>query len=59
MIACGSGAGKTLVPREVAPAKEAAAGGEIVRAEMVAAAELAVPLVVDVGVGDTWYDAKA
>ncbi len=31
---------------------------ELVRAEMGGVAELAVPLVVDVGIGQTWYDAK-
>ena len=42
-----------------APEKQAKAVGELVRAEMESAAELAVPLVVDVGIGPTWYDAKA
>jgi len=32
--------------------------GEMVRTEMAGVAELAVPLVVDVGTGRTWYDAK-
>ncbi len=32
--------------------------GEMVQAEMAGVAELAVPLVVDVGTGRTWYDAK-
>ena len=41
------------------PAGEAEAVGELVRAEMSGIAELAVPLVVDVGSGPTWYEAKA
>ncbi len=40
------------------PAAEAAAAGELVRAEMTGIAELAVPLVADVGSGPTWYEAK-
>jgi DNA polymerase-1 len=40
------------------PAGEAAAVGEMVRAEMTGTAELAVPLVADVGSGPTWYEAK-
>ena len=40
------------------PAGEAGAVGELVRAEMTGIAELAVPLVVDVGSGPTWYEAK-
>jgi len=42
-----------------APAAEADAVAALVRREMEGAAELAVPLVVEVGVGDTWSDAKA
>ncbi|KAB2950395.1 MAG: DNA polymerase I, partial [Thermoanaerobaculia bacterium] len=42
-----------------APEPEARAVGELVRAEMAGAAELAVPLEVEVGVGATWSDAKA
>ena len=41
-----------------APAGEAAAVAELVRGEMSGVAELAVPLVVDSGVGPTWFDAK-
>ncbi len=41
------------------PAGEAEAAGELVRSEMAGIAELAVPLVVDVGSGRTWYAAKA
>ncbi|HSM13675.1 MAG TPA: DNA polymerase I [Thermoanaerobaculia bacterium] len=41
-----------------APAAEAGAVGELVRAEMCGAAELDVPLVVDVGAGATWSEAK-
>jgi DNA polymerase I len=41
-----------------APAAGAPAVAELVRREMTGAAELAVPLVVDVGSGPTWYDAK-
>jgi DNA polymerase-1 len=41
------------------PAAEAEAAGELVRAEMTGIADLAVPLVVDVGSGPTWYKAKA
>ncbi len=41
-----------------APADGAPAVAELVRREMTGAAELAVPLVVDVGTGPTWYDAK-
>ncbi len=40
------------------PEGQAEAIGELVRAEMSGVAELAVPLVVDVGVGETWYAAK-
>jgi|CXWL01.1.fsa_nt_gi DNA polymerase-1 len=42
-----------------APAEQATALGEVVRAAMQGVAELAVPLVADVGVGPTWYDAKS
>jgi DNA polymerase-1 len=41
-----------------APASEVEAAGEIVRREMEQAAELSIPLVVDVGVGENWLDAK-
>lgn len=41
-----------------APAGEAPAVAELVRREMSGVAELAVPLVVDSGVGPTWFDAK-
>ena len=40
------------------PAGEAEAAGELVRAEMTGIADLAVPLVADVGSGATWYEAK-
>ena len=41
-----------------APEAEAGAVAELVRAEMTGAAELAVPLEVEVGLGATWSDAK-
>ena len=41
------------------PEQEVELAGEIVRREMEGAAELSVPLVVDIGVGDNWLDAKA
>ncbi len=41
-----------------APAAEAPAVAELVRSEMAGVAELAVPLVVDSGIGPTWFDAK-
>ncbi len=41
-----------------APAQEAEAVGELVRTEMEGAEVLKVPLVVDVGIGDNWLDAK-
>ena len=41
-----------------APPKEADRVVEVVRTNMEGAAELSVPLVVDVGVGDNWLDAK-
>ncbi len=40
------------------PAAEAETVAELVRAEMTGIADLAVPLVVDVGTGPTWYEAK-
>jgi DNA polymerase-1 len=41
------------------PAEEAEDVVRLVRCEMEGAAQLSVPLVVDVGIGDTWLDAKA
>jgi len=41
-----------------APEREVKAVSEIVRASMEGAARLRVPLVVDVGVGPNWLDAK-
>ena len=41
-----------------APAGEAEAVAAMVRGEMSGVAELAVPLVVDSGIGPTWFDAK-
>ncbi|MEM8932360.1 MAG: DNA polymerase I [Acidobacteriota bacterium] len=41
------------------PASEIETLGAMVREEMEGVAELRVPLAVDVGIGDTWYDAKA
>ena len=41
------------------PAEEAEDIVRLVRREMEGAAQLSVPLVVDVGIGDTWLDAKA
>ena len=41
-----------------APAGEAEAVAGLVRQEMAGVAELAVPLVVDSGIGPTWFDAK-
>ncbi len=40
------------------PREEAEALGTVTREEMEGVAELAVPLIVDVGMGETWYDAK-
>jgi len=40
------------------PTEEAAIVAELVRNEMAGVAELAVPLVVDTGIGPTWFDAK-
>lgn len=40
------------------PAGEEAAVGELVKAEMEGVAELAAPLVVDLGWGASWYEAK-
>ena len=40
------------------PADEAVAVAELVRTGMAGVAELAVPLVVDSGIGPTWFDAK-
>jgi DNA polymerase-1 len=42
-----------------APEKEAAAVAALVKREMESAASLAVPLVVDTGIGPTWDEAKA
>ena len=42
-----------------APAEEAGRAGELVKRHMEGAAELTVPLVADVGIGDNWLDAKA
>jgi DNA polymerase I-like protein with 3'-5' exonuclease and polymerase domains len=42
-----------------APAAEAEAVGAAAKAEMEGAAELAVPLVAEVGIGATWFDSKA
>jgi len=42
-----------------APAAEAEAVGALVRRHMASAADLAVPLVVDVGIGENWLEAKA
>ncbi len=41
------------------PSDEAAAVADLVRREMEGVAELAVPLVVETGVGPTWFDAKS
>jgi DNA polymerase-1 len=41
-----------------APEAETGAFQDLVRSEMESAAELSVPLVVDIGVGDNWVDAK-
>ena len=41
-----------------APVQHATEVAEIVRREMSAAATLKVPLVVDVGIGPNWLDAK-
>lgn len=41
-----------------APAEEAATTASLVRRHMEGAAELTVPLLVDVGIGDNWLDAK-
>jgi DNA polymerase-1 len=41
------------------PTEEVGRVAELVKVEMEGAAELSVPLVVDVGVGDNWLDAKA
>jgi DNA polymerase-1 len=42
-----------------APRERAAEAAELIRDRMERAAELAVPLTVDVGIGDTWKDAKS
>jgi len=41
------------------PARRADEYGEIVRETMQSAAQLNVPLIVDVGIGANWNDAKA
>jgi DNA polymerase-1 len=41
-----------------APAEEAETTASLVRRHMEGAAELKVPLLVDVGIGDNWLDAK-
>jgi DNA polymerase-1 len=41
------------------PREELAATGEVVRAEMENAVELAVPLLVEVKVGENWRDCEA
>jgi len=41
-----------------APVAEAEEAMEIVKAEMERAFTLSVPLEVDAGMGETWYDAK-
>ena len=41
------------------PVEEAEAVAALVRGEMASAATLSVPLVVDVGIGDNWLDAKS
>jgi len=41
------------------PAEEAEEVVRLLRLEMEGAAQLSVPLVVDVGIGNTWLDAKA
>ncbi|NJL26991.1 MAG: hypothetical protein HC897_03460 [Thermoanaerobaculia bacterium] len=40
------------------PEGDAAAVGELVKSEMEGVAELDVPLVVEVGAGESWYEAK-
>jgi DNA polymerase-1 len=40
------------------PKAEVARASEIIKREMEGAAELDVPLVVEVGAGDNWMDAK-
>ena len=42
-----------------APLSEVEEASAVVRKEMEAAAELSVPLVVDIGIGSNWFDAKA
>jgi DNA polymerase I len=42
-----------------APEAEGSAVAELVRQEMAGVAELDVPLVVDAGIGQTWFDAKS
>ena len=42
-----------------APVSEVDSARDILRREMEQAAELSIPLVVDIGVGENWLDAKA
>ena len=42
-----------------APAADAERVAEVLREEMEGVAELVVPLKVDLGIGESWYDAKS